>query len=161
MALIFCSAPASPPLLFGETAITEMSATSSAGVIEALPPLESSCCLMVLSTCFKVMSREPTFAATSSVVLSEPPLQAAISNELKRTKVSVLRERNTVMLLSEESDKSQFVVDLFKALHSRTSDKLKFVGRNGLTDDKLPVLNCRFAFIEKFSSEVRTNVETL
>ena len=90
-----------------------------------------------------------------------PPLQAAISNELKRTKVSVLGERNTVMLLSEESDKSQFVVDLFKARHSRTSDKLKFVGRNGLTDGKLPVLNCRFAFIVKFSSEVRNNVETL
>lgn len=65
------------------------------------------------------------------------------------------------MLLSEESDKLQFVVDLFNALHYRTSDKLKFAGRNGLTDDDLPVLNCRFAFIVKFSSEVRNNVETL
>jgi hypothetical protein len=69
---------------------------------------------MVLSTCFKVISREPTFAATSRVDLSDPPLQAANSNELKRTeertKVSVLGERNTAMLLSEESDKLQFVV---------------------------------------------------
>ena len=63
-----------------------------------------------------------------------------------------------MMLLSEESDKLQFVVDLFNDLHSRSSEKLKSAERNGLTDDELPVLNCRFAFIVKFSSEVRNNV---
>src|SRR5688572_19782307 len=116
---------------------------------------------MVLSTCFKVISREPTFAATSSVEGSDPPLQPATSNEQKRTRVSVVGERNTAMLLIEESEKLRFVVDLFNALHYEASNKLRVVGQNGLTDDELPVLNCRFAFIVKFSSEVRNNVETL
>src|SRR6266404_964304 len=41
------------------------------------------------------------------------------------------------------------------------SDKLKCVRQNDLTNDEPPVLNCRFAFIARFSSEVHNNVETL
>src|SRR5713226_8797296 len=105
-------------------------ATSSAGDIDALPPFASSCCLMVLSTCFRVMSLEPTLAATSSADLSDALLHDASSSEAKRTTPAGLRKRDTVVL----------------------------AGENDLTDNDLPVLNCRFAFIVIFSSEVRSNV---
>ena len=65
------------------------------------------------------------------------------------------------MLLIEKSDKLQLVVYKLNAFHLRVSDKLKFVRQNGLTDGEPLVLNCRFAFIARFSSEVRNNVETL
>src|SRR6266568_1643678 len=107
-------------------------ATNSADVIDPLPPLESSGCLMVLSTRFNVISAEPTLAATSRLDLSAALLQEASSRQEKRTKMNGLKKRNTTLLLG-----------------------------SGLTNAESSVLSCRFAFIAIFSSEERHNVQAL
>ncbi|HEY9231489.1 MAG TPA: hypothetical protein VIS78_05065 [Blastocatellia bacterium] len=83
---------------------------------------------MALSTCFMVISREPTLATASLLSALLLLLQAAMDREVAITMVAktVFEDLNTVLLLR----------------------------KIGLTGHFPPVLNFGFAFMTKFSSEV-------
>src|SRR6185503_1491363 len=104
--------------------ITVSRAATSSAPLRVAPGLALSCSLMTESICLVVISRAPTFAATSVLPPSFGPLHAtAIREERTRVKIVMsLGELNTSLLLR----------------------------KNGLTAGAARMLNFRFVFIVGF-----------